>query len=52
MFVHDVQYLLAMPVLHAILTELENRNCRGAQLLDYLATYQSGVTLVNSIVQR
>lgn len=47
-----VQYSLALPALHAMLAELEKRPCRGAQLLDFLATHQSGATLVNSIVQR
>ena len=82
------QYLLALPVLHSLLTELTGadaeveaetdpntststsiststsvrrggggaggarRRYRGAQLLDFLAGFQSGSSLVTDIVQR
>jgi hypothetical protein len=43
-----------MPALHSLLAELAARPaaCRGAQLLDFLAAAQSGLPVVNSMLQR
>lgn len=51
--VHHLQkYLLVMPATYNIINEIELKNLKGCQILDYLTNYSSGVPVINDVIRR
>lgn len=49
---HFQQYSISLPVVWGICKEVEARELRGCQILDFLAFYRSGVPVVKAILER
>lgn len=49
---HLQKYLLVMPATYNIINDIEIKNSKGCQILDYMTSYSTGVPVINDVVQR
>lgn len=49
---HFQKYLLSMPVVWRICCDINERELKGCQILDYLSFYKSGVPVISLVVAR
>lgn len=47
-----VQYLLVFPQLYAMLEEIESNNIQGCRILDYFYNYNTGVPVLQEVINR
>jgi hypothetical protein len=49
---HLQKYLIVMPVIYDIAREIDTKEVRGCEIIDFIATIRSGIPIVNVVLKR